>query len=201
MTTSTTNRPHRAPFLGALLALAGCASHPPLPTVEQVDLDRFMGDWYVQAHIPFGAEKEAYNGVESYALGEDGRIQTSYVYRKQGFDGDLEIAEPTGFVRDDSGNATWGMQFFWPIKAEFLIAHLDEDYTETIVARTKRDYAWIMTREAEISDARMADLTARLEEMGYDVSKLRRLPQRWPDAEHPVSKAGGDMARWTRANS
>jgi len=34
--------------------LTGCHSAvlPPLKTVEKVELSRFMGDWYVIAHIP-----------------------------------------------------------------------------------------------------------------------------------------------------
>ena len=189
----------RAGLLAAVLALAGCSSHPPLPTVEGLELERFMGDWYVQAHIPVGSEKDAYNGVESYALDDDGRVLTSYVFREGGFDGELEVMEPVGFPSERS-TAEWGMRFLWPFKAEYLAAHLDADYTETIIARTKRDYAWIMTRDAEISDERLAALTLRLGELGYDTSELRRVPQRWPDPGHPVSQAGGSLALYTRAN-
>ena len=154
----------------------------------------------MQAHIPAWGEGNAYNGVESYALGEDGKVLTSYVFREGAFDGELETKEPVGVVRDTETNATWGMRFFGPFEFEYLVAHLDADYSETIVARTKRDYVWIMTRDAVISDERMDALTARLVDMGYDTSKLRRVPQQWPDAEHPVSVAGGDLANWTREN-
>ncbi len=182
-----------------LLALSACASHPPQRKVENLDLPRFMGDWYVQAHIPSRAERNAYNGVESYALDSDGRVLTSYVFRKGGFDADLKVMEPTGFVTDES-DAKWGMRFIWPFKAEFLVSHVDSDYTETIIARTKRDYVWVMTRAALISDERMAALTTRVAELGYDVSELRRVPQRWPDPGHPVTQAGGSLARYTRAS-
>ena len=49
--------------------LAACqgAGHP-LPTVDKVDLPRFMGDWYVIANIPTFMERGAHNAVESYAL-------------------------------------------------------------------------------------------------------------------------------------
>jgi apolipoprotein D and lipocalin family protein len=47
--------------------LSGCgAKLPPLKTVASVDIQRFMGDWYVIANIPTSIEKEAYNAVESY---------------------------------------------------------------------------------------------------------------------------------------
>ena len=180
-----------------LLALAGCASHPPLPTATNVDLERFMGDWYVQAHIPARAERSAHNAVESYALDGDGRVLTSYVFREGGFDGELEVLQPVGFVSEDS-DAVWGMRFLWPFRAEYRVAYVDADHSETIIARTKRDYAWIMTREPEISDARLEALTRRLADLGYELDGLRRVPQRWPDPGHPLSRADVPLATFTR---
>jgi len=168
---------------------AGCASHPPLPTEPFVDLEHFMGDWYVQGHIPASAEEDAYNAVESYALEGDRKVLTTYAFRDGGFDGDIEVMTPTGTVRDRETNAEWGMKFFWLFSAEYLVAHVDEAYSETIIARTARDYVWIMTREREISEARYERLAAMVADLGYDVTELRRVPQRWPDPEHPVTEA------------
>ncbi|MEE2940342.1 MAG: lipocalin family protein [Planctomycetota bacterium] len=181
-----------------LLTLGACTSHPPLPTAESVDLERFMGDWYVQGHVPAGAEEDAYNGVESYALDERGRVLTSYVFREGGFEGPLDVTEPVGEVKDRATNATWSMRFFWLFSFEYLIGYLDEGYQETIIARTKRDYAWIMTRDPVISDERYAALAARLGAMGYDLGRLRRVPQRWPDPGHPVTGATEPLALVTR---
>ena len=86
---------------------------------------------------------------------------------------------PRGFVEDDGSNAIWGMQFVWPIKAEYLIAHVDDQYETTIVARTKRDYAWIMARRPQIPDAQYDALVKKLADLGYDVSLVRKVPQRW----------------------
>ena len=48
----------------ALLTLGGCASQgPEMETVDYVDLERFMGDWYVIASIPTFIETEAYNAI------------------------------------------------------------------------------------------------------------------------------------------
>ena len=89
-----------------------------LEPVEYVDLERFMGDWYVIANIPTFIEKGAHNAIESYRLTDDGEIATTFRFRDGAFDGPLKVYRPTGFVSDDN-NAIWGMQFLWPIKAEF----------------------------------------------------------------------------------
>lgn len=163
------------------LSGAGCATKlPPLKTVERVDLTRYMGSWYVIAAIPTFIETKAYNGVETYRLDPDGTIDTVFTFNEGGFDGPAKRYNPRGFVRDMVTNSTWGMQFVWPFKAEFLITHLNADYTQTVIGRNKRDYVWIMARTPEIPEADYRRWLAELETQGYDLSKLRKTPQRWP---------------------
>jgi apolipoprotein D and lipocalin family protein len=171
----------RALVLAALcvLSVCGCvhSSMKPITPVPEVVLPRFMGDWYVIASIPSFVERNAYDAVESYAMRPDGRIQTTFRYRNNSFDAPLKTMRPVGTVKPGTGNAVWGMQFIWPIKAQYIVAYLDPGYTETIIARDARDYAWIMARTPQISDEAYAADVARLEQMGYDTSKLRRVPQ------------------------
>jgi apolipoprotein D and lipocalin family protein len=168
--------------LAALAALAGCASGPPtVPVHPQVDLQRFMGTWYVIGNIPTRPEREAFNAVEHYALDADGKIRTTFQYRKGGFDAPLETMNPVGKVRPGTNNAVWGMQFIWPIQAEYVISHVDADYRETIIARSKRDYAWIMARTPTIPAADLERMKQQLVSMGYSLDKLRIVPQQWPE--------------------
>ena len=123
------------------------ASQPPLETVDHVDLERFMGDWYVIANIPTFVEKGAHNAVESYRLDDDGTIATTFTFRKDCFRRQREDLHPRGFVRDTQTNAEWGMQFVWPFKGDYRIIYLSEDYSTTIIGRNKRDYVWLMARD------------------------------------------------------
>ena len=164
--------------LALLAALAGCGSVTPIQTVEQVDLDRFMGDWYVIANIPTPFEKGAHNAVESYKLNDKGEIETTFTYRKGAFDGPEKVMRPRGFVRDSS-NAVWGMRIVWPIKAEYRIIYLTQDYGQTVIGRSKRDFLWIMAREPSISDADYQAMVDYVVAEGYDPSKIQRVPQRW----------------------
>jgi apolipoprotein D and lipocalin family protein len=163
--------------------LTGCASNKmtEIPLVKQVDLAKFMGDWYVIAVIPTAIETEAYNPIENYKLNDDGTIATTFTFNKGAFDGKAKKYEPKGFVKPDTNNALWGMQFIWPIKAEFRIVHLDENYQTTIIARNARDYVWLMARTPQITDAEYDKLTALIQGWGYDMSKLVKSPQQTPE--------------------
>lgn len=172
--------PRAGTILAACACLGGCAgNNPPLATVENVDLDRFMGDWYVIASIPTFLEKDAYNAVESYERNSDGTIATTFVFRKGGFDGKRKEYTPTAWVLDRDSNAVWGMQFIWPIKADYRIVYLDDDYSQTVIARNKRDYVWIMARTPTIDDADYARMVSLIESIGYDVRDLQKVPQKW----------------------
>ena len=161
--------------------LTACQSTPlaPMPTVAKVDLARFMGDWYVIANIPTFIEEGAHNAVETYRLDSDGSIATTFTFRAGKFDGEVKRYNPRGFVLDTSTNAVWGMRFVWPIKADYRITYLADDYTQTIISRQKRDYVWIMARTPQIPAADYERLVQLVGALGYDVTKLEPVPQRW----------------------
>ena len=171
--------------------LTGCQSvqHPPLGQVPKVDIARFMGDWYVIASIPTFIEEDAYNAVESYRLASDGTIETTFTFREGGFDGEPKTYTPRGFVLDRASNAVWGMQFIWPFKADYRIAYLTPDYSQTVIARQKRDYVWIMAREPQITDSDYQTILQFIAGLGYDISQIRKVPHRWESAPGTASTA------------
>lgn len=138
-----------------------------------------MGDWYVLANIPTFIEKGAHNAIESYRLAEDGTIETTFTFRANDFDGELKRYTPRGFVCDRESNAVWGMQFIWPIKADFRIVYLTPDYSQTVIGRQARDYVWIMARTPSIPDEDYRRILSFLAAQGYDVSRIQKVPQRW----------------------
>lgn len=152
----------------------------PIKTVDHVELDRFMGDWYVIANIPTFIETDAFNAIETYAMNSDGTVATTFTFHDGAPDGDLKQYNPTGFIVDAESNALWDMQFIWPFKAEYRVIYLDDKYQTTIIGRSKRDYVWLMSRQAKIDEDRYQSLLTFMEEQGYDISKVQKVPQVWP---------------------
>ena len=163
----------------AVVLFQSCRQGPPIRQAEQVNLDRFMGDWYVIANIPTFIEKGAHNAVESYEKAEEDVIDTTFSFYKNGFDGKKKVYNPTGYVREDPSNAVWGMQFIWPFKSEYIIVYVDPDYQYTIIGRTKRDYLWIMARQPQISDEALQRLIQIAVDEGYERDEIKKVPQQW----------------------
>jgi apolipoprotein D and lipocalin family protein len=169
----------RSIICATLAALAACSSPPPIQTAQAVDLERFMGDWYVIANIPTWIERDAHNAMESYRLAQDGTVATTFRFRQGGFEGDLKTYHPTGYILDRKSNAIWGMQFIWPIQAEYRIVFVDESYSQTVIGRTARDYVWLMARTPHIPDQDYQRFLELVAKAGYDVSNVRKVPQQW----------------------
>ena len=171
-------------ILSALLLIGtGCQTMKPIHTVDKVDLNRFMGDWYVIASIPTFIEKDAFNAMESYRIDDDGTVATTFRFNKGSLDGPVKEYNPRGFIQDKQSNAVWGMQFIWPFKAEYRIIYLSKDYSQTIIGRTKRDYVWIMARTNTIPNTDYERIVKFLKEQDYDTNNLRVVPHSLQTAE------------------
>ena len=164
----------------SLIMLNACQTTPtdPIEVASPLDLDRFMGQWYVIANIPTFPEKGAYNAIETYRRAGPNEIETTFTFRKDGPDGELKTMTATGFVSDENP-AIWKMRFLWPFKADFRVLYVSPDYQTTIVGRQKRDYLWIMARSPELDASVYQHLLDTAKERGYSLEKLQKVPQVW----------------------
>ena len=172
---------HALPAVLAIGSLVSCQSAklaPQQAMAKPIKLSKFMGPWYVIAHIPTSIEKEAYNAIESYQLAADGSIKTTYTFNKGSFDGPLKIYNPVGTIHNSTTNTEWKMQFIWPFKASYLITYLDDEAQTTIVGVPNRKYVWIMARTKTLPPQTYDQLVEMVRSFGHDISKLRKVPQR-----------------------
>ena len=177
-------------IVAALLSLAlldACATNdvPPLEAMDRkLDLERFMGDWYVIGFIPitlpFFSEEGAHNGVETYRLTDSGLIETTYTFRDGAFDGPKKRLTPKGWVYNEETNAEWRMQFLWPFKAAYLILYLDQGYQKTIIGVPDRSHVWIMSRDPQVREVEYQRMLNYAASLGFEVERVKRVPQRWP---------------------
>jgi len=172
-------------YFVVLLALfiSGCASfgsNEPLTTVERVELDRYMGEWFVIANIPYFGERGNLAGRAIYRPRDDGRMDDIYLYKEGDFDQPDQRMEGVAWVVDEQTNARWKVRFIWPFRFDYVIIELDEDYQWVVVGHPSRDYAWIMAREPQMESSLYQELLERLDAQGFDSGALRKVAQ-FPD--------------------
>jgi apolipoprotein D and lipocalin family protein len=172
-------------LLPLIFALSACSTMnkpqlPPLATVPYVDLERFMGDWYVQGIIPWFVERNNVGTMDIYAMRPDGRIDISYVFHKKSLDAPRQTMRAVGTVFNKDTNAEWRVQFLWPFQAPFLVIYLDEEYQTTAIGHPDRNLLWIMSREPVLAQEKYDRILRAVAAQGYDVSRVERVPQRVP---------------------
>ncbi len=139
-----------------------------MKTVEFVDLEKFMGKWFVIALVPNMIEKGATNSSDTYVLNNDGTIDITYDAIK---DGKERQIKQKGTVIDKSSNAEWTIQMRKPfvpfMKFPFKIVYVDENYEYMAVGYPKNTMGWIMGRSSQISNEDFDKIMSALIELGY----------------------------------
>jgi apolipoprotein D and lipocalin family protein len=150
----------------------------PLRPVAHVDLPRYMGDWHVIANIPYFAEKNCVDSVESYALRSDGDIDNRFTCRDKSFDAPMkQKASARAIVVDKTSNAVWNIKFFKVISVKYVILDLDPQYQWVAVGHPSRNYGWVMARAKTMDEATYRGALTSLASQGYDVSRFKKVPQ------------------------
>jgi apolipoprotein D and lipocalin family protein len=165
-------------LLALSLFLAGCATlqkQEPLPLVQNVSLDQFMGTWYVIGATPTLLDREPYNAVEVYSRGDRG-IDITYQFNSGGFDGELKTFNSRAMVDNPGINSDWEVTYAWPFGTDFKILHLEPDYSVTVVGNPNRKWVWIMARQPQMSDPLYSDIILYLQDLGFDIGKIRKVP-------------------------
>ena len=139
-----------------------------MKTVEFVDLEKFMGKWFVIAVVPNMIEKGATISSDTYALNNDGTIDITYDAIK---DGKERQIKQKGTVIDKSSNAEWTIQMRKPfvpfMKFPFKIVYVDENYEYMAVGYPKNTMGWIMGRSSQISNEDYDKIMSSLIDLGY----------------------------------
>ena len=163
-----------------LLLMSSCStSHSsPVKTVDYVDINRFMGKWYVIANIPTFIEKGAYNAIETYTWNdEEDRLDVEFKFNLDSFDGKEKSYPQKAFIYNKKTYAEWRIQPFWPLKFAYLITDLASDYSYTVIAVPNRKNVWIMARTPTLPENVYQEILGNLRAQSFDLKDLQKGPQ------------------------
>jgi apolipoprotein D and lipocalin family protein len=167
----------RAITLFALSTLWACntadrSPKPPLPTVERVDVARYLGTWTQQALIPNRFQAMCASDTRAtYARDGDGLSVLNQCRTK---DGKLEEAKGVAKIVEGSNNAKLRVSFFRPFYGDYWVLALEPNYQWVLVGEQSREYGWILSRQARLDDATLNQILDRAVALGYDRAKFVR---------------------------
>lgn len=142
-------------------------------TVDQVDLNRYLGRWYQYAYFPTKFQpKDAALSAADYSLDKKGKIiviNTSYKDKA----GTQILKQVSGKAHAvDKSNSKLRVSFFWPFYGDYWIVKLDKNYQYSVVSDRKQKYLWILSRSPRMDRDSYNEILYFLEQGGWDIGKL-----------------------------
>lgn len=152
-----------------------------MKTVEQVKIDKFMGNWYVLAGRFTFLEKDVHNGLERYTWNQkENRIDVDFTYNQGSFTGPKKSIPQKAWIFNQETNAHWKVSPLWPLKFNYLVVALDKDYRWTAIGVPDQAYLWIMARDWKNPEGTIEEAIESLKKIGYSTKNIVRVPHRWP---------------------
>jgi apolipoprotein D and lipocalin family protein len=162
---------------------------PPLTTVPFVDINRYTGDWYEIALIPYFFQKDCvqdskitYTPIPAESgPGQPPVLIDAFSCQTKNHKTIRMIGRAK--VSDTNTNAKLSATFlnvlgwrYW-FGENYWIIDLAPDYSYTVVGSLARQNAWIMARTPSLPKATLAGIADRLKAKGYDPCALKMSPQ------------------------
>lgn len=150
------------------------SQNPPTVT-DAVDLKSYMGKWYEIASYPMKFQKDCFCVTAYYTLTEKGFVKVFNSCRKGSINGKVKTITGKAFPVEGTNNVKLKVQFFWPFKADYWILDIADDYSWAVVSGPSRNYLWILSRTPEMQKETWQNITERLNENEFDLSKLKMM--------------------------
>ncbi len=154
---------------------------PLTASTEHLELERFMGRWYVLAGVPTFVEQGVTDPIEDYSLdSKSGNIQVDFSYSKLTSLSQKKRSERSHLYQRarvvNSLNTEWTLSpklgVYLPLGLPYLVVECAKDYSTTIIGMPGRDYCWIMARTPAVDEAVLQALVQSAVDKGYERERI-----------------------------
>ncbi|MCB4361592.1 lipocalin family protein [Quatrionicoccus australiensis] len=159
----------------ALLSGAAQADAPPVRSVTQIDLNRYVGKWYEIAAFPMYFQRNCIaDTTAEYTLRPDGELTVDNRCRTES---GVDQAIGRAWAVDAAGAGQLKVSFFWPFRSDYWVIGLDPDYRWAVVGNPNRKYLWILSRTPQLPAAELERARQAASAQGYDLDLLKTTRQ------------------------
>jgi len=139
--------------------------------VDKLDLKKYAGTWYSLYSIPTIFDKGSRETTTKYTLNKEGFYNVLTTYKKPK-DEKIYSRNSKMFPLEDGSNGELQAQFIWPIKVDYWIIELANDYSYVVVGHPDHKFLFIMSRNQTMPKKTHDEIVARCKAKGYEVDKL-----------------------------
>lgn len=168
-----------------MAVLASCSSsQPPLKTVQNLELDRYDGEWHEVARLPNRFEKGIVAAKATYGVGLQGPLSV----RNQGLKANGELTSISGSATV-VGEGKLKVRFD-PFPAnlfpgDYWILWINQSYTKAVVGSPNRKFLWLLSKDPAILASDFAEPLELIKAQGFAIDQLIENPKRLPPDPRP----------------
>jgi lipocalin len=171
-----------AALFACVLPVAACSKDYDNSTVDEFDLDRYLGEWYEIARYNHRFERGMDNTMAEYILQDDGKV---FVLNTGWKNGKFKVAEGKAKYKDPEGNpGALKVSFFLFFYSEYNVMMVDDNYQISLVGSKSDNYLWILSRTPVPDPDLLQMVLDEAKKRGYDTSKLI-----WVDQSRNIEEA------------
>jgi apolipoprotein D and lipocalin family protein len=140
-------------------------------TVQNFDVQRYLGTWYEIARLDHSFERGLNQVSATYTALPDGSLQVL----NRGYDTQAKKWKSAQGVAQFVGSSTQGhlrVSFFRPFYGSYGIFALDSAYSYAFVSGGSTNYLWLLSRTREVSPELKEMFLQRAGELGFPTSQI-----------------------------
>ncbi len=166
-----------------LVTLAACKSSAPapLPTVDQVNVSRYMGKWHEIFRLPNSFQRDDSKATAEYTLQPDGKVKVVNTELRP--DGSTKTATGEAEAVQDGKNSRFKVKFSGlaaivpvPDEGNYWIIGLTPDYSRALVGTPDRQFLWLLSRSPTLTQREKAEYLSKAKTLGFPVEKVIQHP-------------------------
>ena len=145
--------------------------------VDQVDLNRYMGDWYEIVSLPQTFTEGCFCTRAQYSLNDNGTVKVLNTCHKGSIDGKLTKAKGRAKVVNAPANSKLKVSFFWPFYGDYWIVGLKEDYTVAVISNHDGSSFWVLSRKPTLPESDLTWALQIAQDQKIDLTNLKTTEQ------------------------
>lgn len=155
-----------------------------IPSVSELDLYRFEGTWFELARLPLPVAKDWVATTDTYEPVSPGRYRVLYEGRKGDVDGPSRRMTQRLRIPDPTHPGEMLASFVPLVWLPYRLIFMDRNYRSMLVTSRSMNLLWLMAREPDPSGGEYERLVSLAGDLGFEVSRLFRVPQRGDSTEN-----------------
>lgn len=161
---------------GFLLRFRGSKPTEKFEAIQNFDIERFLGTWYLAAYVPPPFQKKLNSASTEYSRSEDGTIKvTNRNY--DGKKGRWKVEDTVARFHDSEKIGWFLVDSTNPLDETRKIIYLDDDYSKAIVVGRIMRTLWITYRDPHLEKKDLDALISQADELGFKIRQLVRVDQ------------------------